>query len=160
MCSYKEGADPKRGPSVFYGDGKRKHNMLAKRMMYHKERSKKADKFGLVPTKSVLPCLSPLMLVLVALLSSVWCVGSLLLWIGWSLYIIPCIADAPKCRTYEGHLQPHEFDASKKQIPQGEALVLFHYVSRSFQDFRERKLSRCEPPLSVKPLLFFLLELA
>ena len=30
-----------------------------------------------------------------------------------------------------------------KAIPQGEALVLFHYMTRSFQDFRERKLARC-----------------
>ena len=32
-------------------------------------------------------------------------------------------------------------------IPQREALVLFHYMTRSFQDFRERKLSRYRAPL-------------
>ena len=30
-------------------------------------------------------------------------------------------------------------------IPEGEALVLFDYMTRSFQDIRERKLSRYRP---------------
>lgn len=50
-------------------------------------------------------------------------------------------AGAAVCRSYEGHLQHHEYDKRWK-LPKKEALVLFHYVTRSFQDFRERKLNR------------------
>ena len=57
---------------------------------------------------------------------------------------VPCgvHAEGPKCRTYEGHLKPNEYTDAMRAIPEGEALVLFHYMTRSFQDFRERKLSR------------------
>lgn len=45
------------------------------------------------------------------------------------------------CRTYQGHLQKPEY-AHQWRLPHTEALVLFHYVTRSFEDFRERKLKR------------------
>ena len=50
-------------------------------------------------------------------------------------------AEASKCRSYRGHLRGPDYK-NNKAVPQGEALVLFHYMTRSFQDFRERKLSR------------------
>lgn len=51
-------------------------------------------------------------------------------------------AGRSKCRSYGGHLQAGAYNEATKAIPQGEALVLFHYMTRSFQDFSERKLSR------------------
>ena len=55
-------------------------------------------------------------------------------------------AGAEQCRSYRGHLLHTEY-MHHNAIPQSEALVLFHYMTRSFQDFRERKLSRYRTPL-------------
>lgn len=68
-----------------------------------------------------------------------------------------CDTGVPKCRTYRGHLLGEDY-RRHKEIPQGEALVLFHYMTRSFQDFRERKLSRCASVVSLlRPLNALLL---
>ena len=41
-----------------------------------------------------------------------------------------------------GHLQGDAYNAETSTIPRTQTLVLFHYMTRSFQDFSERKLSR------------------
>ena len=51
-------------------------------------------------------------------------------------------AGSGKCRSYGGHLQGDAYNPTTSTIPRTQTLVLFHYMTRSFQDFSERKLSR------------------
>ena len=52
VCSHEEGEDPKEGPNILYGDGKKKHNIKAKRFYEHSD-SPKADIFHMVQKKRV-----------------------------------------------------------------------------------------------------------
>jgi hypothetical protein len=51
------------------------------------------------------------------------------------------IAGETVCRSYTGHLNDQQYK-THKAVPQEQMLVLAHFVTRSFDDYSSRKLSR------------------